>query len=73
MVSTLGREVQGKASWGAGIGFLRDFSQGWAWDGEADGVEIYLEVNSTGLAKGLIPGKALRQRGAVRVSPRRLF
>ena len=46
---------------------------GGAWDGEADGVEIYLEVNSTGLAKGLIPGKALRQRGAVRVSPRRVF
>ena len=42
-------------------------------DGEADGVEMYLEVDSTGLAKGLIPGKVLRQRGAVRVSPWRLF
>lgn len=34
-----------------------------------NGFEIYLEVDSTGLAKGLIPGEALRQRGSARITP----
>ena len=52
---------------------VRRFCEGGGWYGEADRFDIYLEVDSTGLAKGLILGKALRQRGAARITPWCLF
>lgn len=51
---------------------VQRFCEG-GWDGEADRFDRYLEVDSMGLAKGLILGKALRQRGAARIAPWCLF